>query len=151
MANDSPTNAVDLSPPIRNIVVGSGSAPQRPQQQGVVVDTTFHRAVHKIRLSALSHNYSEVESAANRQKCSVIVVVKADGYGHGAIPSAIFLADKIGADAFAVATLEVSFVLTSFHHCTTRSWIFRLCISHLNIFLCLPFCFLLEYRTESVL
>ena len=44
---------------------------------------------------------------ANRQKCSMIVVVKADGYGHGAIPTAIFPADKIGADAFAVATLEV--------------------------------------------
>ena len=48
---------------------------------------------------------------ANRQKCSMIVVVKADGYGHGAIPTAIFLADKIGADAFAVATLEVRYNL----------------------------------------
>lgn len=99
----------DAPPPIRNIVVGNHPRKQQQiLQQGVVVDTTFHRAVHKIRLSALSHNYSEVESAANRQRCSVIVVVKADGYGHGAIPSAIFLADKIGADAFAVATLEVS-------------------------------------------
>ena len=70
-----------------------------------------HRAAHKIRLSALCNNYSAVESAANRQRCSVIVVVKgglkvakknaltppqisvfrfcltytADGYGHGAI------------------------------------------------------------------
>lgn len=35
-----------------------------------------YRAVHKIRLSALRHNYVEVESAANRQRCSVIVVVK---------------------------------------------------------------------------
>jgi len=102
---------VNLPPPIRNIIVGGGSALQRPQQQGGVVDTTFHRAVHKIRLSGLSHNYSEVENAANRQKCSVIVVVKADGYGHGAIPSAIFLADKIGADAFAVATLEEGIAL----------------------------------------
>jgi len=116
MVTGSTSNGADAShspvPPIRNIVVGAGIAPQRQhQQQGVVVDTTFHRAVHKIRLSALSHNYSEVESAANRQKCSVIVVVKADGYGHGAIPSAIFLADKIGADAFAVATLEEGIAL----------------------------------------
>ena len=108
MTNDKSNSDVESFPPILNIVVGAGSGPQKTQQQGVVVDTTLHRAVHKIRLSALSHNYSEVESAANRQKCSVIVVVKADGYGHGAIPSAIFLADKIGADAFAVATLEVS-------------------------------------------
>jgi len=77
----------------------------------VIVDNTFHRAVHKIRLQALAHNYSEVESAANRQRCSVIVVVKADGYGHGAIPTAIYLADTIGADAFAVATLEEGIAL----------------------------------------
>ncbi|VEU35805.1 unnamed protein product [Pseudo-nitzschia multistriata] len=110
-------------PPLRSIVVGNpalgGGKPLQHQSQqqhqsqpvGVTVDTTLHRAVHRIRLSALSHNYSEVESAANRQRCSVIVVVKADGYGHGAIPSAIFLADRIGADAFAVATLEEGIAL----------------------------------------
>ena len=137
MGND---NAA-LDPPIRNIVVGES----QHQQQGVVVDTTFHRAVHKIRLSALSQNYSEVESAANRQMCNVIVVVKADGYGHGAIPSAIFLADKIGADAFAVATLEVSVLLFSFgiQFCFVLGfyqsdvWWDDLCLSH---FLLFPFC-----------
>lgn len=72
---------------------------------------TAHRAVHQIRLSALSHNYSCVESAANRQRCSVIVVVKADGYGHGAIATALHLADSCGADAFAVATLEEAIAL----------------------------------------
>ena len=113
MSSERPSNdnggAGDLPPPIRSIVVGTGSS--APQKQSctvaAVVDTTLHRAVHKIRLSALVHNFSEVESAANRQKCSVIVVVKADGYGHGAIPSALYLADTTGADAFAVATLEV--------------------------------------------
>ena len=70
-----------------------------------------HRAVHQIRLAALSHNYSCVESAATRQRCSVIVVVKADGYGHGAIESAVHLADAVGADAFAVATLEEGIAL----------------------------------------
>jgi len=72
---------------------------------------TKHRAVHQIRLSALTHNYHCVEAAANRQKCSVIVVVKADGYGHGAVATAIHLADSAGADAFAVATLEEAIVL----------------------------------------
>jgi hypothetical protein len=71
----------------------------------------LHRAVHKIRLSALCDNYSKVESAANQQRCSVIVVVKADGYGHGAISTALFLADYMGADAFAVATLEEGIAL----------------------------------------
>ena len=73
-------------------------------------DTGF-RAVHQIRLSAISHNFTCVESAATRQRCAVIVVVKADGYGHGAIESAIHLADNVGADAFAVATLEEGIAL----------------------------------------
>jgi len=122
-------------PPIRNIVVGSSNinnvSSNPSPNNGVknnknnnkrvidstnggtvpIIDTTFHRVVHKVRLSALEHNYSEVESVANRQKCSVIVVVKADGYGHGSIPTAIYLADKIGADAFAVATLQEGITL----------------------------------------
>lgn len=65
-----------------------------------------HRVAHRIRLSALEHNYACVEAAANEQRCSVITVVKADGYGHGAIATALHLADCCGADAFAVATLE---------------------------------------------
>jgi hypothetical protein len=65
-----------------------------------------HRAVHRIRLSALQHNFYEVQAAASRQRCSVITVVKADGYGHGAITTALQLADTCGADTFAVATLE---------------------------------------------
>ena len=72
---------------------------------------TKHRAVHQIRLSALTHNYNCVEAAANRQKCAVIVVVKADGYGHGAVATAIHLADSAGAEAFAVATLEEAIAL----------------------------------------
>lgn len=69
------------------------------------------RVVHRISLSRLSQNYVEVESAASKQRCSVIVVVKADGYGHGAIQSALYLADNMGADAFAVATLEEGIAL----------------------------------------
>jgi hypothetical protein len=65
-----------------------------------------HRAVHRIRLSALQHNFYQVQAAASRQRCSVVVVVKADGYGHGAITTALQLADTCGADTFAVATLE---------------------------------------------
>lgn len=64
------------------------------------------RAVHQINLSAIRHNYHIISAAANRQKCSVIVVVKADGYGHGAIETALHLADYCGADSFAVATVN---------------------------------------------
>lgn len=69
------------------------------------------RALHTIRLSAIRHNYNIVSAAANKQKCSVITVVKADGYGHGAIETALHLADYCGADAFAVATLEEGIAL----------------------------------------
>jgi len=69
------------------------------------------RATHTIRLSALRHNYAIVEDSASRQRCSVIVVVKADGYGHGAVETAVHLADYCGADAFAVATLEEGIAL----------------------------------------
>lgn len=47
-----------------------------------------------------------ISSAASRQQCGVIVVVKADGYGHGAVETALHLADYCGADAFAVATVD---------------------------------------------
>mmetsp|Transcript_25023 Transcript_25023/g.38697 ORF Transcript_25023/g.38697 Transcript_25023/m.38697 type:complete len:690 (+) Transcript_25023:121-2190(+) len=64
------------------------------------------RAVHRIRLSAIRHNFGVVEQAAASQKCSVITVVKADAYGHGARLTARHLVDRCGASAFAVATLE---------------------------------------------
>ena len=75
----------------------------------VETESTY-RAVHQIRLPALIHNYNLVEAAAAQQMCNVIVVVKADGYGHGAIRTALHMADK-GADAFAVATLEEAILL----------------------------------------
>lgn len=89
--------------PTDTIVVPNLSAPPPPDPN--------QRAIHRIRLSALQHNFSRVESAANRQRCSAIVVVKADGYGHGAIATALHLADRCGADSFAVATLEEAIAL----------------------------------------
>ena len=94
---------VERPPPVKSVVLTQQTNPGRTEN--------IHRAIHKIRLSALSHNFGEVESAANQQRCSVIVVVKADGYGHGAIASALYLADHVGADAFAVATLEEGIAL----------------------------------------
>jgi alanine racemase len=89
--------------PTDTIVVPNLTAPPPPDPN--------QRAIHRIRLSALQHNFSRVESAANRQRCSVIVVVKADGYGHGAVATALHLADRCGADSFAVATLEEAIAL----------------------------------------
>jgi len=89
-----------------NAVAASAQAPPLvdPEQDA-------QRATHTVRLSALRTNYAIVEDAASRQRCSVIVVVKADGYGHGAVETAVHLADYCGADAFAVATLEEGIAL----------------------------------------
>ena len=39
------------------------------------------RAIHRINLSSIKHNYNCVQTSAARQQCQVIVVVKADAYG----------------------------------------------------------------------
>lgn len=102
MANSSRSSSSSLTrtqtPPISNpscTVPHSTANCQHP-----------YRATHQIRLSALRHNYWVISSAASRQQCGVIVVVKADGYGHGAVETALHLADYCGADAFAVATVD---------------------------------------------
>ena len=55
----------------------------------------------RINLQALAHNLSLARKAAPDSR--IMAVIKANAYGHGAIPVARALAD---ADAFAVASLE---------------------------------------------
>ena len=62
--------------------------------------------MHTIHLFYLGENYSTVKDAANHQRCLVIFVIKADGYGDGSMQTTTFLADKCGANAFNVANLE---------------------------------------------
>ncbi|KAL7534526.1 hypothetical protein ACHAXR_005930, partial [Thalassiosira sp. AJA248-18] len=76
------------------------------QQQQHNIQPNQNRAIHRINLSSIRHNYNEVQSSAAQQQCQVIVVVKADGYGHGAILTACHLVEHCGASAFAVATIE---------------------------------------------
>lgn len=64
-----------------------------------------NRAIHRIHLSSIRHNYNVIQSTAAQQQCQVIVVVKADGYGHGAVLTSCHLVE-CGCEAFAVATLE---------------------------------------------
>jgi len=59
-----------------------------------------------IDISALRHNFQQVRKAA--PGCRVVAVVKADAYGHGAVPVARALDD---ADAFAVARIDEAKVL----------------------------------------
>jgi len=57
----------------------------------------------EISLSALSRNFSRVRRLAGGRR--VMAVIKADAYGHGAVPVARCLAEA-GADCFGVATVE---------------------------------------------
>ena len=55
----------------------------------------------RIDLSALTHNFSVAREAAPGSR--IMAVIKANAYGHGAVPVAKALNQ---ADAFAVASLE---------------------------------------------
>jgi len=57
----------------------------------------------EISLSQLRRNYERVRKTAGQRK--VMAVVKADAYGHGAVPIAKALASA-GAEWFGVATVE---------------------------------------------
>jgi alanine racemase len=65
------------------------------------------RVTATIDLAALRHNLGVVRKNAPRSK--VMAAIKADGYGHGAVPVARALEDQ--ADAFAVAALEEALML----------------------------------------
>ena len=63
-----------------------------------------NRAWREVNLNALAHNARTLQ-AALAPGCRLMAVVKADAYGHGAIPVARWL-EAEGVNAFAVACLE---------------------------------------------
>ncbi len=69
----------------------------------------YHRVVAEIDLDAIKSNYKEIKAflAPGTKICSVI---KADGYGHGAVPIAKAL-NTLGVDAFAVASCSEAVIL----------------------------------------
>ena len=72
----------------------------------------------EINLDNLAHNMREVRRVTNKNS-KVTAVIKADGYGHGAVAIAETLLEN-GADRFAVATLsEAIQVKTSFPNIET--------------------------------
>lgn len=64
----------------------------------------IRRTWAEIDLDALAHNYREIRAATD-PKARVCCVVKADGYGHGALRVSAEL-QSLGADWFAVSNLE---------------------------------------------
>lgn len=63
----------------------------------------FDRTYAQIDLQAIRHNIREVKNHINRQT-KVMAVVKANAYGHGAVPVAQALSDVV--DAYGVAMIE---------------------------------------------
>ena len=58
----------------------------------------------EISLEAIRHNFKEIKSRVNG-KAKICCVIKADGYGHGAVEVA-HLYEKLGADFFAVSNID---------------------------------------------
>ena len=67
------------------------------------------RAWREVDLEALAHNAWQIREALD-PKCDLMAVVKAEAYGHGAVPVARQLR-KEGVKAFAVASLEEGIAL----------------------------------------
>lgn len=69
----------------------------------------YKRVVAEINLDAIENNYKAIR-ASLPDTTAFCAVVKADGYGHGALPIAKKL-QSLGAEAFAVATVDEALAL----------------------------------------
>ena len=65
----------------------------------------YSRGKAIVSLDAIAHNFSEIQKKIGKQT-KIIAVIKADGYGHGAVPIAHFIQDNDFIWGFAVATAE---------------------------------------------
>ena len=64
----------------------------------------YYRVQANINLDAIRHNIQEIKNKININN-KLMVIIKADGYGHGAVPIARAL-EQIGIDAYGVAIIE---------------------------------------------
>lgn len=65
----------------------------------------YRRICADIDLDALTHNLDEIHRCI-RKETKIIAVVKADGYGHGAVPLAEVMEKREDVWGYAVATPE---------------------------------------------
>ena len=69
-----------------------------------MVNIRTSRSWIEVDLDAITHNLDELSSLLNKNS-SLMVVVKAEGYGHGLVEVAKHC-QKMGIEAFAVATID---------------------------------------------
>ena len=73
---------------------------------------TYSRVYASIDLDAIAYNMEQMKGNINKNT-NMIAVIKADGYGHGAVPIAKMMEDMDYVWGFAVATLDEAIVLRS--------------------------------------
>ena len=67
-----------------NVIVANNQQSTQPQTQQPTPTPTQQsiqnqeRAIHRINLASIRHNYNEVQTSAAQQQCQVIVVVKGE-------------------------------------------------------------------------
>lgn len=73
---------------------------------------TYSRVYARVDLDAIAYNIEQMKNNLDLQT-QIMAVIKADGYGHGAVPIAQMLEDVAYVWGFAVATLDEAIVLKS--------------------------------------
>ncbi|MGO5051407.1 alanine racemase [Lachnospiraceae bacterium LCP25S3_G4] len=71
---------------------------------------TYTRVYARIDMDAIAYNINQMKLHIHKQT-QIMVVIKADGYGHGAVPIAAMLEKQSYIWGFAVATLDEAVVL----------------------------------------
>jgi alanine racemase len=74
------------------------------EKEGIGMERDMRRTWAEIDLGALAHNYHTLRAMLPRD-CRLLAPVKADAYGHGAVPVAKKL-EELGVDYLAVASLD---------------------------------------------
>lgn len=74
------------------------------QKKNELERSNYYRVQAKVDLSAIRHNVSQIRKKLKKDT-KLMVIVKADAYGHGAVPVAKAL-DEDGIDAYGVAIIE---------------------------------------------
>ena len=70
--------------------------------------TQYMRVYAQIDLDAIRHNIKEIRKKVGNDT-KIMLVIKADGYGHGSVPVAQALQEQV--EAFCVATIEEGILL----------------------------------------
>ncbi len=70
--------------------------------EGVIMETKYHRVYAQVDLDAIRHN---IEAIKTQVDSKIMAVIKADGYGHGAIPIGKEL-ERLNIDYIAVAIYQ---------------------------------------------